>query len=195
VDAPAQVLWELWLPMRTQAAARMVFVELHASLVAARQPSPAVASAPALPELAESQLRFLAKTFPRTVALMRAPRVQLSLDAAQHNQALFRAYAEEAFALTGVVVAPPQGRDELLRMARLYTQASARKRKPDPVEAELIIGCHNKGYWRMTLPQLQAAVRTATGARLTTDALRQKWKRLGLPSARRRGRRKNSPQK
>lgn len=194
-DAPGEPQWRLWLPVRTEAAALMMLAEIQEHLPAARQPKTGSTPSPALPSLAESQLRFLAKTYPRTVALMRVPHEQVSKNPAQHRQELFRAYVEETFALTGVVVAPPQGCDELLRMARLHAQASARKRKPDPVEAELIIGCYSKGYRCMALPQLQAAIHQVTGSRLDIDALRQKWKRLGLPSQRTKGRPKQPPGK
>jgi hypothetical protein len=187
--------WCLWLPTRTEAAATMYFVDIQAQI---RYKRAAVAPSRHEPhrarDLTDSQLRFLAKTYPRTVALFRAqPPESMPEQARLHCEQLRKAFIEETFACSRVLLEPAGDGDQLLRMAHLFAKMSARKRKADAVEREMILGCYDKGYCRITLPQLRQAIHAATGQTLTIDAIRQKWKRLGLPSERRRGRRKPSP--
>ena len=184
----SELIWKLRLPVRTEIAARMVLAEICTGLEAKRQPAPPAGGGEA-PPLFESQLRFLARRYPRTIAVLRAlSQAATSPARSQPGKTLAAIYAEEFFAQTGEVLEPVTDGEVLLRLSQLHANAQARKRKLDPVEYELIVGCSLKGYYQMPFPALQAAIRRATGCGVTTEVLRQKWKRLALPSRRRRGR-------
>jgi hypothetical protein len=184
-----EFVWCLELPMRTEVAARVIVAEIHAHLEHKRTVANANAkSAPQL-SLTESQLRFLAKSYPRTVALFRAARRQADTEEKPDSgDELKQAFVEETYACSQVLLESVKDKDRLRRMARRFKRIAAGKRKPDPVEFELIVGCYPKNYCSMKLSQLQQAVATAVGYKPTVEALRKKWTRLRLPSRRRRGR-------
>jgi hypothetical protein len=190
-EGERRLRWELFLPVKTEAAAGIVFTELHHALAAHRASRRKAPPQPtAEPNLTESQLRFLAKSYPRTVGLWRSvAQTAGSGEQPRLAEALRQAFVEESFALSKVALEPVQDGDQILRMARAFTRWAARKkRKPDPVELELILGCWAKGYWRMPWPQLVKTLGEVAGYEPTVEALRKKWKRLALPSRRRRGR-------
>jgi hypothetical protein len=119
VNPTREFKWCLWLPLRTEIAAKMAFDDIlqmnsHKRAMRAaehgkRQP---------LPQPTESQMRFLAKTYPRTIALMRNPPPESTPeDTKRYNDALRQAYVEEVFAFCGILVEPTTEGEQVLRMA------------------------------------------------------------------------------
>lgn len=188
-----EFVWCLAMPFRTETAARMILQEIQVQMEHQRTLSKRSGTAATLLALKESQLRYMAKLYPRTIALFRAAMLQPDTEEGLRlYEELNRAFVEETYARSKILLAQVKERDRLRRMARRFKRMAGRKRKPDPVEYELIAGCFANNYCQMTWPKIREAIRAKTGQQLTLDALKQKWKRLGLPSKRHLGRPKNA---
>ena len=188
-QAKVEFVWCLELPMRAEVAARVILAEIRAHLEHKRTAASTNVKSPTQLSLTESQLQFLAKSYPRTVALFRAAGLQPTAEEKRRlHDELARTFVEETYACSKVVLEPVTDGEQLFRMAKLFEKMTARQYKSDRVDYELIVGCYPKGYCSMKWRDVQKAVASAVGSEPTVEALRKKWTRLKLPSRRRRGR-------
>jgi hypothetical protein len=193
-QGPGEFLWRRDLRARTETAARMVLAQVSDLILHRREQARQKMGSRVQGDLTESQLGFLGKQYPQTIALFRAAARQAGIEGnPSMREESGRAFVEETYACSKILLEPIVDRERLLRMRKMVARMARRKRKPDPVEYELIAGCYPKGYCSMNLPQLRQAVGMAVGYMPTIEALRKKWSRLKLPLQRRRGRPKKEP--